>query len=123
MPKLGKCIPNLPVRDCPATMRWYIDVLGFQLDWDDAVLGFDHTMYCSLSRDDFQLCLDEHNDSEAPVGVFCYVDDVQAIHDELRDKDVEIVDGPTKQPWGDTDMTIRDPNGHLLSFSQPATGS
>ncbi|KUO19447.1 VOC family protein [Streptomyces dysideae] len=45
------------------------------------------------------------------VQLWMQVEDVSAAHDELRDKGVEIVRPPVKEPWGLIEMWIADPDG------------
>ncbi|WP_369269428.1 VOC family protein [Streptomyces sp. R11] len=53
--------------------------------------------------------------SETPpspaVRLWLQVEDLAAAHDELRDKGVEIVRPPVKEPWGLVEMWIADPDG------------
>ncbi|WP_328429455.1 VOC family protein [Streptomyces sp. NBC_00443] len=53
--------------------------------------------------------------SETPpspaVRLWLQVEDLAAAHDELRDKGVEIVRPPVKEPWGLIEMWIADPDG------------
>ncbi|GGX01788.1 VOC family protein [Streptomyces lomondensis] len=53
--------------------------------------------------------------SETPpapaVRLWLQVDDVAAARDELREKGVEIVRPPVKEPWGLVEMWIADPDG------------
>ncbi|MDF3294177.1 VOC family protein [Streptomyces silvisoli] len=35
--------------------------------------------------------------------------------------DVEIVNGPTTQPWGNRSLLFRDPDGNLVNFFAPVT--
>ncbi|WP_367324997.1 VOC family protein [Streptomyces sp. HUAS ZL42] len=45
------------------------------------------------------------------VQLWLQVEDVAAAHDELRDKGVEIVRPPVREPWGLVEMWIADPDG------------
>jgi uncharacterized glyoxalase superfamily protein PhnB len=36
--------------------------------------------------------------------------------EELKDRDAEIAQPPTTQPWGGTDFHARDPDGNVISF-------
>ncbi|MEV7860644.1 VOC family protein [Streptomyces hirsutus] len=56
--------------------------------------------------------------SESPAGaadpatrLWLQVADVAAAHEELKDKGVEIVRPPVKEPWGLIEMWIADPDG------------
>ncbi|GAA2529265.1 MULTISPECIES: VOC family protein [Streptomyces] len=45
------------------------------------------------------------------VRLWLQVEDVNAAHEELRDRGVEIVRPPVKEPWGLVEMWIADPDG------------
>lgn len=40
---LQKAVPSVPVKDCAEALDYYCDVLGFQKDYDDSVLGVKRT--------------------------------------------------------------------------------
>ncbi len=119
--RLGKCVPNLHVASVAKALEYYRGALGFALDWDDAVMGFDHMMYASISRDEFQICLSEHEGDGGTGSVWGYVSDVHALAAELRASGAIIDHGPRKMPWGDTQIQVRDPDGNILCFNQPPT--
>ncbi|MFI7415028.1 VOC family protein [Streptomyces sp. NPDC049627] len=58
--------------------------------------------------------------SETPpspaIQLWLQVEDVAAAHDELRDKGVEIVRPPVKEPWGLIEMWIADPDGTRIAL-------
>ena len=54
------------------------------------------------------------------VGLLWEVDDVDALAERLAGLGVEIVSGPTDQPWGMRSMTVRGPDRILLTVAQPA---
>ena len=87
--KFAKGVPCLSVKDCPAAILYYCDVLGFQKDFDDAVLGRDVTLFAGVSRDEFALTLNQHPPYVGPLIVGC--DDnlvslftVQVMRDDRR---------------------------------------
>jgi predicted enzyme related to lactoylglutathione lyase len=48
------------------------------------------------------------------------VDDVDAVRTRLGDEPLEYVMPPTKMPWGNRSMLLRDPDGTLVNvFSKP----
>ena len=117
--RLDKCVPNLRVASVARALAYYRDVLGFAVDWDDEGLGFDHTMYASLSRGDCQICLTEH-ESDGNVGsVWCYVSDVRALYEEFAATGALIEQRPEAMPWGEVSMRLRDPDGNLICFNEP----
>jgi uncharacterized glyoxalase superfamily protein PhnB len=51
------------------------------------------------------------------------VDDVDAEHEKIRSKGLDIISPLTDNPWGDKSFAIKDPNGILLyiySLTKPA---
>ena len=52
--------------------------------------------------------------------IWSYVEDVDAIIDELRQAGMEIVSAPTDQPWGERVAEVRDPTGVLVHLANAA---
>jgi uncharacterized glyoxalase superfamily protein PhnB len=49
------------------------------------------------------------------------VADVDAVHHRLLDERAEVVLPPTRMPWGNLSLLVRDPDGNLVNiFSKPA---
>ena len=115
---LAKAVPDLPVKDAPASIRYYAEVLGFQKLWDDDLIGFDHTMFACVARGDLELTLDEHRaeETDQPLHLSCRVDDVDALHAEYVARGAKIVEDPTDRVWQERDFKIEDPDGHKISF-------
>ncbi|MFF3331676.1 VOC family protein [Streptomyces sp. NPDC002888] len=57
----------------------------------------------------------------AAVRLWLQVADVNAAHDELRAKGVEIVRPPVKEPWGLVEMWITDPDGTRIVLVEVPT--
>jgi predicted enzyme related to lactoylglutathione lyase len=49
------------------------------------------------------------------------VDDVDHEYANLQRFDVEFVNEPTTQPWGNRSLLFRDPDGNLVNFFTPVT--
>ncbi|MBC9729716.1 VOC family protein [Streptomyces sp. TRM68367] len=55
------------------------------------------------------------------VRLWLQVEDVEAAHEELRGKGVEIVRPPVQEPWGLVEMWIADPDGtRIVLVEAPA---
>lgn len=64
-------------------------------------------------------------DADAPtaprwISLRLMTDDVDALHEELRERGVAIVHPLGDRPYGLREFVVRDPNGLDIRFSQPA---
>ena len=113
-------VPTLPVKDCPATIRYYADVLGFHKVFDDAAVGFEHTMYACMQRGELKVILDEHAAKDpSKQCVIAEVDNVDALFKELDARGAIISSPLTNRLWQARDFCIEDNNGHRISFTMP----
>ena len=80
---LEQAIPNLPVRHVGQSIQHYREVLGFELEWDDAVTGSPEVKYACLKRDEFKLCLTNHPGPGSPAEIWCYVTDIKKLFADL----------------------------------------
>ena len=53
-----------------------------------------------------------------PVEIYLEVADVEAYHERLRERRVEMSDPLTLQWWGDRTFKVKDPNGYEIWFYQ-----
>jgi catechol 2,3-dioxygenase-like lactoylglutathione lyase family enzyme len=49
------------------------------------------------------------------------VEDVDHEYEKLRPYDIEFVNEPTTQPWGNRSLLFRDPDGNMVNFFTPVT--
>jgi predicted enzyme related to lactoylglutathione lyase len=52
----------------------------------------------------------------ASVALWLQVRDVDAVHDDLADRGVDILRPPVTEPWGLREMWIRDPDGLRMAI-------
>lgn len=120
---LRSAVPTFLVPDVGATARWYVDELGF------AIGGMqpDHTpyVYASIHRcgaEIMLLSLEGYRKPDLrqlrPGGLwdaYLRTDGVRALWEALQGK--PFVQMPlTRQPYGDWEVEVRDPNGYVLVF-------
>ena len=110
------------VRDVAATVAFYKDVLGFNLDFDygsppkHARVSSGESTSPATARIRFEL---EPTPQSGPRSCSLYVYVARALDDlcgAYKSRGVEIVSPPRDRPWGLRDFQIRDCNGYLLSF-------
>jgi len=118
---LKSITPILFVRDVPTSAAYFRDKLGFQIDF----LYGEPPFYGAVSRDGVCIhfrCVREPNFAKLAarehslILASIEVDDIHAIFAELKGRGAEIVQPPTKQTWGGTDLYVRDPDGNVISF-------
>lgn len=109
----------LQVRDVVESEAFYREKLGF------TTAGFwgDPPCFCIVGRDTVTIFLDQsRKDDPLPVNqywaAYIYVEDVDALHDEVRAKGVDIVRAPTDTEYGCRELDVRDPDGHTIGFGQ-----
>jgi hypothetical protein len=119
-PDISPGVPVLRVMSVAQALPFYLDFLGFALDWEHR---FEPGMplYVQVSRSAAVLHLSEHHGDGTPNGVvWIPVRDVSALHKELLARpnapvrpgiDLDAPGGPTLQ--------VIDPYGNILRFAQP----
>lgn len=124
-PRLEGISPIVPVADEAASIRFYVDVLGFELRHHDAEKG-----YALLARDAAGLTLLGGADAAAlhatatNISAYIWVKDLAALWDELAPKLNTLPEGrlraPFVQAYGMREFHVKDPDGFLIFFGEDA---
>ena len=116
---------TLFVEDLPAAKAFYIDVFGLPVAFEDpnsAVFMFGGTAINLLDVRQADELIGPASvaspDAGARLQFTLAVDDVDAMCDTLRDKGVEILNGPMDRPWGIRTASFRDPGGHIWEIAK-----
>jgi uncharacterized glyoxalase superfamily protein PhnB len=117
---LSRVTPVLRIMDEAKAREFYVDFLGFKVDWQHRLEG-NFPLYMQVSKDDCVLHLSEHYGDGSPGAsiriAVLNLDDYQA---ELIAKEFKYArPGIETMPWGAREMTIRDPFFNRLSFDEP----
>ena len=118
---LAPAIPVFRVFDAVLTRKFYVDWLGFRVDWEHQASAPAGPRYLQVSRGGLILHLSEHHGDCTPGGkAMVNVDDVEAYHSELRSRQNPYMNpGVETMPWNAKVMTVTDPFGNRLCFNQP----
>ena len=101
--------PILRVANMAASLRYYVEVLGFaNADWG----GDDFTC---VTRDGATIYLSEGDQGQPGTWVWLGVSDVRGLHEELTRRGAAILHPPENYPWA-LEMKVGDPDGHVLRF-------
>jgi catechol 2,3-dioxygenase-like lactoylglutathione lyase family enzyme len=103
-----ECInPILRVQNLVASVDYYVNVLGFKIDWQDPGI------MTSVSRERCCIFLCEGDQGHPGSWVWIGVDDAEALFAEYRGKGAKIRHPPTNYPWA-CEMQVEDPDGNVL---------
>jgi len=115
---------TLFMEDLDAAKRFYGDVFGLPVHWEDdnsAVFVFGGTMINLLRTSEAPALVEPAEVASPDAGVrFQFtlgVDDVDAMCDELKRRGVELLSGPVDRPWGIRTASFRDPGGHIWEIA------
>lgn len=107
--------PILRADDLEATKRYYLDVLGFSLDWEVPSM-------CSVSRDRRGIMICDGHQGRPGTWLWIGVEDAETLYAEFVAKGAVIRDPPQNFDWA-YEFQVEDPNGHVLRFgSEPKAG-
>lgn len=127
MPELLKVAPVLVVGDMPASVEFWREKLGFEVDtYGDG--------FAMASRGSVTVML-----AAAPLGVppplpnwrvvdktnqlYIWVDDADAMYAEVKEKGVPIDFTIYNTPWGTREFGVQDLDEHDIAFGQVLSGS
>lgn len=105
--------PILRVEDMHASLRFYVDILGFT----NASWGTDE--FTSVNHHNGAIYLSRGDQGRGGAWVWIGVDDVEALHRQLTARGIPIRPEPTNYSWA-LEMQVEDPDGNVLRLgSEP----
>ena len=121
---MGSIIPYLLYKDCEAALDWLANAFGFEevLRYTGAEGYVNHA---EMKLGDARIFMgnpgaDYRNPKvigHETVGLYVYVDDVDAHFERAKAAGAEIREEPVNQEYGERRYTARDPEGHLWFFA------
>jgi predicted enzyme related to lactoylglutathione lyase len=105
--------PILRVEDMDASLRFYMEALGFQnADWGSRD-------FTCVTRDRAGIYLCHQGQGRGAAWIWIGVEDVEMLEAELKERGVAIRMPPTNFPWA-LEMHVEDPDGNVIRFgSEP----
>lgn len=118
--RFSDAIPILRIFDETKAKEFYVDFLGFEIDWEHR-FGENFPLYAQVSRADIKLHLSEHHGDASPGStVFVWMRGIADYHRELLGKDYKYYrPGLEEAVWDAKLMQVADPFGNRLRFSEP----
>ena len=117
--KFEGVIPVIRMFDVAKAKEFYVDFLGFQVDWEGEIFK-GAPLYMQLSRCDLIIHLSEHHGDAAPGGTTVVkTRNIEKFHAELKAREYKYNrPGLDVAPYGAKVMFTIDPFGNRLRFEQ-----
>ncbi|MCE8026506.1 glyoxalase superfamily protein [Billgrantia aerodenitrificans] len=114
----GKTTPILRIFDEAKAKEFYIEFLGFTVDWEHR-FAEGMPLYMQISKDGCVLHLSEHHGDCSPgAALRIETDELEAFHQQLNAAGYGFAKPNIEaMPWGSQDMTLADPFGNRLIFT------
>lgn len=110
-------IPVLRIFDVDKAKNFYLDFLGFKLDWTHQ-FEENFPLYMQLSKDQYCLHLTEHYGDCSPGAlVRLHMPDLEQFAQQLTEQNYAYVKPQIETvPWGNLELSIHDPFSNRLVF-------
>jgi catechol 2,3-dioxygenase-like lactoylglutathione lyase family enzyme len=125
--RLDPAVPLLQVFDMQTSLKFYCDVLGFQIvdktdhDWWAMIRLGDATLMLNTAYEAGERPPSAHPErvrGHGDVSLYFEFLDLDGLHAHLRSQGYE-VNPPVKTSYGLMQMSVRDPDGYELCFTAP----
>lgn len=124
--KLQQLVPMLKVSDIHRSLQFYQEVAGFtrvssaealeKWNWAEIRSG-DVVLMLAQSCDDAAISVVDEDEESWPTIFYFYPDDVETLYEHVKGLGCQ-VDELCTTFYGMREFSVRDPDGHLLSFGQ-----
>lgn len=119
-----RTVPILRIFDVAKAKEFYVDYLGFQVDWEHR-FDDDSPLYLQVSLGPLVLHLSEHYGDACPgSAVRVEVKGVRELHRKVSEKRYRYYrPGIEETPWGSRCVSFLDPFGNRLHFDEAGATS
>jgi len=111
--KVERINPYLNVSDVSESIKYYVDVLGFELSIKTQNLAI-------VEHDGHQINLRLNIDNSNPHRVWIGVDNIDTLWRQAKKNKAVFEEEPTNYSWA-YQMMIKDPDGNLLIFASASS--
>lgn len=110
--QLRKIMPAFPCTNVPDAVKYYVEVLGFSVNYQQHDLGV-------MDRDEIRLLLVQATGANKGTGSCCiYIKNADELYAELLAKGANVLGEPVSQLWGLRDFAILDKDENRIVFAQ-----
>lgn len=120
--RLTGIAPQFLVDDLNRAIAYYVDKLGFELDF------VYQSFYAGVTRDGLTIHLKhgsrlnaekEHRKQNEHLDAYISVSGVRDLFSELGTRGAEVIKQLERRPWACLDFYVEDLDGNILCFSEP----
>jgi len=117
-----KTTPILRIFDETKAREFYVDFLAFRVDWEHR-FDKDFPIYMQISKDNCIIHLSGHHGDACPGSALrIETNELESFHQDLVAKEYKYaLPGIEEMPWGSKDMSVIDPFGNRLTFTEAIT--
>ncbi len=117
---MNTAIPVHHAASIDPALEFYCDKLGFEQAFLNRPFeGLANPAYAGVRLGEALLHLSSFPGDGRPGSVtILWVENVDALYLEFRERGVKVELAPTEQTWGNREMYLRDPDGNHLRFAQ-----
>lgn len=111
--------PIFRIFDYDKAIEFYIDWLGFKIDWEHR-FEENTPIYMQISKGDIVMHLSEHHGDSVPgAKAFAMIENIRDYHKELIDKKYKYNrPGLEEAPWNALTFQVIDPFGNRILFNE-----
>lgn len=115
--------PQLRMTDWKISRSFYEDGLGFSIDWTHQ-FEKDFPVFAQLTLDGMSIFLTEHTgDCKVGGAVYFIIDSVDEYYKQIIQRGIKVTDPPSDTEWNTREMSLMDPDGNRLRFSNAVDNS
>lgn len=111
-----QCVPILQVSQIALSLEFYVDRLGFELEWIYQPEGL--PAFAAVRREQIRLFLTEHPESVFGSLIYCYVSPIASWYEAILSQGLQAEWPLERTEWGTQEFQIRDPDGNRLRFGE-----
>jgi len=121
--KFLDAVPTLVVTDVKRSLRFYVEGLGFEVEWVWPFDRIEKAQAC-VRRGEVRLFLTKRPTEATSVAAMItaiFVDEIELLFEQLTSRFATLGwpmdhEPPRVFPWGLKEFTLRDPDGHVIRF-------
>jgi predicted enzyme related to lactoylglutathione lyase len=124
--KFTRIVPHFPVPDVVRAADFYVARFGFT----NRGYFLEPPVFAIVERDGVELHFGKSDNGQALPGntirrgafdAYIHVEDLDALHKELQDRNAKFLEGPVVRVYGMREIIVEDLNGYKLAFGEPAS--